>query len=293
MPIEFPCSQCEKTMQAPDGTEGKKARCPACSAITQIPDTAVASTVPIAKESSLAASPLEVSDNPFAAPSTTDFSSSPEAVARRRSGTPAWDAQPSFGSFFKTSVDVLTNPNETFRNLIPDAGLGRPVIYGAIVGAITGLMLSGLVVSMFAFLAVNGVHNQNPVAPSAGEIAVAAVVVILVLPIVYGVMFPLGALMGAGMIHAMLMLFGARKYNFSATARAVCYLYFAAWPFALVIFIPFVGVIAAIPLGVWMIAVYIIGLTEVHETTVGRVSLAIFAPVVLLIGLGVLLAIVG
>jgi len=37
MPIEFPCSQCGKTLRTADETAGRQARCPACGAVMQVP----------------------------------------------------------------------------------------------------------------------------------------------------------------------------------------------------------------------------------------------------------------
>lgn len=37
MPIEFPCSQCGKLLRTGDDTAGREARCPACQAITVVP----------------------------------------------------------------------------------------------------------------------------------------------------------------------------------------------------------------------------------------------------------------
>ena len=37
MPIAFRCSQCQKMIQAPDGTEGRQVRCPACQAVMSVP----------------------------------------------------------------------------------------------------------------------------------------------------------------------------------------------------------------------------------------------------------------
>lgn len=38
MPISFSCSNCQSTIRVPDGSEGKKTRCPKCEEIQQIPD---------------------------------------------------------------------------------------------------------------------------------------------------------------------------------------------------------------------------------------------------------------
>ena len=37
MPIEFRCTQCQKLLRTADETAGKKARCPDCGAIVDIP----------------------------------------------------------------------------------------------------------------------------------------------------------------------------------------------------------------------------------------------------------------
>src|ERR1700677_1040762 len=37
MPIEFPCPSCSKLLRTPDASAGKKAKCPQCAAIVDIP----------------------------------------------------------------------------------------------------------------------------------------------------------------------------------------------------------------------------------------------------------------
>lgn len=40
MPIEVTCAQCGKTLKAPDGLAGKKAKCPGCSTVLIVPEPA-------------------------------------------------------------------------------------------------------------------------------------------------------------------------------------------------------------------------------------------------------------
>ena len=40
MPIEFPCPQCRELLRTPDGSEGRQATCPECSAVVDIPHPA-------------------------------------------------------------------------------------------------------------------------------------------------------------------------------------------------------------------------------------------------------------
>ena len=296
MPIQFSCSQCQKQMKAPDGTEGKKARCPACSAITLIPvAAAAAASVPVAQVANPAPprmmdSTPPVSDNPFAAPSTTDFSGSLSAQDHRsRSGKPSWDASPSLANFFKTSVEVVTQPTDTFRNLTPDGGLGRPMTYAAIVGALMGLC-GGLLAVLFLTLgpAVGGAGG-----PEAAMLVGVGLGALIFAPILYGVMMPIGCLIGAGFMHVMLMIVGAKKYDYSATARCFTYAYLGGWPVMLVSAIPFIGILVAIPWTIWMLIIYVIGFSEVHETTKGKVILAFVVPFVVLLVLGIALAVIG
>src|SRR5262245_48507061 len=77
MPIEFDCPTCRTKIRTPDGTEGKAARCPKCSAVVTVPAasahvTAELSPAP-AFSPSLPASPswppsASTPPNPYAAP---------------------------------------------------------------------------------------------------------------------------------------------------------------------------------------------------------------------------------
>jgi len=58
MPIRFPCSACGKTMRAPDGSTGKKAKCPLCGGVQVIPaEDSAGLFPPVAREQPAAAQP--------------------------------------------------------------------------------------------------------------------------------------------------------------------------------------------------------------------------------------------
>lgn len=280
MPIQFSCSQCQKKMQAPDGTGGKRARCPACSAITQIPGAAVSAAVPVAKVASPASSPTSppVSDNPFASPATTDFSAH-SGSRGHRSGKPDWDAEPSAGAFFSTAKQVLLEPTETFRQMDPNGGLGRPLAYAAIVGVLMGVCL-GIMMTLFFVLgaAAEGGGDAVPIVGIGIGMA-------LGFPILYGIFFPIGCLITGGIFHLMLRIVGGAKESMGATTRCVSYVYAGSWPAAILSIIPIVNFVIAF----YVIALYVIGLSEVHETTKGRVILAMFMPIFILIAVGLVL----
>ena len=296
MPIQFSCSQCQKKMKAPDGTEGKKARCPACSAITRIPTTAVAAAaVPVAQvarptpvATKTAAPPPPVDDNPFAAPTTADFSGAPASRDRQaREGAPSWDVRPSIGSFFKTPFEVLTKPTDTFRSMTPEGGLGRPLVYAAIVGVMGGLAVASLLFLLFSAMTVQGGAGGNSPSLLGGGLA------ILLIPIFYAVVLPIGALIGGGFLHGMLVLVGAKKYSYTATTRCLCYIYFSCWPLAIFMVIPILNLLLILPIIGWVVALYIIGLAEVHESTKGKVAIAVLIPFAFFFVLGIVAAILG
>ena len=96
----------------------------------------------------------------------------------------------------------------------------------------------------------------------------------------------LGLFVAAGVIHLFLMMFGAAKHGYGATARVFC---FAAGPVLFEV-VPYVGSMVA---GVWGIVITIIGLREAHETTTGRAVAAILIPTFFLVLLFVLLVLAG
>ena len=281
MPIQFSCSQCQKMMKAPDGTEGKKARCPACSAITQIPAVAAAAAVPVAQAARPTPAPAmdfppAVSDNPFAAPATTDFSEPAGQHHQPSSYAPSWENEPSIGNFFKSTKEILLAPSATFRNLKREGTMGRALTFAAISAAIMGAMIGVTQAILFML--------------GTGDVAIGAGILVgtvLVGTLLYPLFAVLGCYLGGGMLHVLLGLFGAKKYTYNATVRSIAYMQMSSWPFMIV---PIVGLVIG---GIWILVVQIIGLAEVHETTKVRVALAVFFPVILLIGLGFVLGTLG
>ncbi|GIX00577.1 MAG: hypothetical protein KatS3mg111_3909 [Pirellulaceae bacterium] len=70
MPIDFPCPSCEKRLRVPDEAAGKKAQCPACGSLVDVPagDWEVGDAVPEASQWH-ASGGAPASTNPYAAPS--------------------------------------------------------------------------------------------------------------------------------------------------------------------------------------------------------------------------------
>lgn len=81
MPIDLVCEQCKNVLRVPDDAAGKKARCPNCQALTEVPCTAVE----VADEGSPALAPHSSDENAYRSPASfgSDASGSPFAPPKR------------------------------------------------------------------------------------------------------------------------------------------------------------------------------------------------------------------
>lgn len=68
MPIEFPCAGCQQPLRVQDDAAGKRAKCPQCGTILEVPSGAE----PDDPFDFSAAAPRSFSDNPFDAPQTVN-----------------------------------------------------------------------------------------------------------------------------------------------------------------------------------------------------------------------------
>ncbi|MBA2113160.1 hypothetical protein [Bremerella alba] len=85
MSIDFPCSHCQKTVRVPDGTEGKKTKCPSCQQVQVIPDNSSFGSSPAptpppeqpAKDDSIW-NDLNTESQPAASPASNPFGDAPD-----------------------------------------------------------------------------------------------------------------------------------------------------------------------------------------------------------------------
>ena len=187
----------------------------------------------------------------------------------------------------KLHLKSLPKPTDTFRSMTPEGGLGRPLVYAAIVGVMGGLAVASLLFLLFSAMTVQGGAGGNSPSLLGGGLA------ILLIPIFYAVVLPIGALIGGGFLHGMLVLVGAKKYSYTATTRCLCYIYFSCWPLAIFMVIPILNLLLILPIIGWVVALYIIGLAEVHESTKGKVAIAVLIPFAFFFVLGIVAAILG
>ena len=181
-----------------------------------------------------------------------------------------------FGGLFSTMNDSLFRPSEFFKKMPVTGGLTDPLLYALIVGMV------GMMFSYFWQVVTQGaMQNMMPGMPYGSGQDMLQGVGLALLAFFSPFLIIIGLFVTAGILHLCLMLVKGARTGFETTFRVVSYGY-SAYVFLIV---PFCGNLLA---GVWAIVLYIIGLREAHETTGGKAAFAVFLPVIVCCGLGLL-----
>ena len=196
-----------------------------------------------------------------------------------RTGLP-WEHRSGRGllnAFFETLVMVLTKPTAAFTAMSREGGLSEPLIY-AVIGGSIGLIASllfNLAFQSFGLLA----DRSNALTGMIGA-GFGLVFCIILMPVFVAI----AMFVGAGILHLCLMIVGGAKQPFETTFRVLCFAMGSTYPLMIV---PICGGFIA---GVWGIVTECIGLAQAHETDTGRAVLAVFLPLIVCCGGGVLVA---
>ena len=182
-----------------------------------------------------------------------------------------------FNAFFETLMMVLTKPSAAFTAMSREGGLSEPLIYAVIGGSIGFIasLLFNVMFQSFGFLA----NRDNALTGMVG-VGFGLVAFIILAPIVVTIM----VFVGAAILHLCLMIVGGAKQPFETTFRVLCFSIGSTNPLAIV---PICGGFVA---SVWAIVVECIGLARAHETDTGRAVLAVFLPLFVCCGGGILCA---
>ena len=216
---------------------------------------------------------------PAAPPQQTGVTSTPETVAPR-SGLP-WEHRQERGfvnAFVETLAMVLTKPDLAFRTMKTEGGLAEPLLYaliGGCVGGIVSLLLSLGLQSMGLFA------GQRDTFAALAGVGVGSIALIILVP----VFIIIGLFIGSAIVHLCLMIVGGANKSFETTFRVLSFSQGSTGPLQI---IPICGGLIA---AVWAVVVNCIGLARAHETSTGRAVLAIFLPLIVCCGGGILLAI--
>jgi hypothetical protein len=200
-------------------------------------------------------------------------------TAMPRSGLP-WDERQQkgfFNAFIETLQMVLTRPAEAFTVMRREGGFGEPLIY-ALIGGSVGAIVSFLFSIGLQSLGV--LTNQRNVLGAMAGMGIGSIAFIILIPL----FIIIGLFIGAGLIHLCLMIVGGANQPFETTFRVLAFSHGSTGVLQL---IPICGGIIG---GVWAIVVNCVGLARAHETETGRAVLAVFLPVIVCCGLGVVAA---
>jgi hypothetical protein len=182
-----------------------------------------------------------------------------------------------FNAFIETLQMVLGRPSIAFTAMKREGGLAEPLLY-ALIGGSFGLIV--YFIYSFAFRSLGIFAQRNPLAHLIGG-SIASVLLLILTPLLIAI----GVFINAAILHLCLMIVGGAKQSFETTFRVVCFSGGSVYPLMI---IPLCGGIIA---GVWGIVLRCIGLARAHETDTGRAVLAVFLPLIVCCGGGLLLAI--
>jgi hypothetical protein len=182
-----------------------------------------------------------------------------------------------FQAFFETLKLVLLNPTAAFAMMRPEGGLVDPLIYAVIGGSVGWLFY--FIFSLFAG-SLGALGDHNAIGGVLG-LGVGGIFALIFFPIA----LTIGLFIGAGIVHLCLTLVGGARRGYETTLRVLCYSVGSTYPLMIV---PICGGAIA---GIWCLVAECIGLAKAHETTTAKAVLAVFLPVVICCGAGLVFGI--
>ena len=217
-----------------------------------------------------AAAPIVPPVQPGATPTSTTVAG--------RTGLP-WEHRQErgfFNAFIETLSMVLTRPAEAFSVMKREGGLGEPLIY-ALIGGCVGGIVSALFSLGFQSIGLFTDKNNSLAAMTGMGIGFGAIILVPLFIVIF-------LFIWSGLAHLCLMMFGGANHSFETTFRVFAFTQGSAGPLQI---IPLCGGLIS---GVWAIVCNCIGLARAQETDTGRAVLAVFLPLIVCCGGGLLIA---
>ena len=186
-----------------------------------------------------------------------------DADEPERLGPPWEDAdQDFFGRAWQTIVGVVSNPVEFFEALRREGGIMQPFLFYLLLSW-PALVLGALLQAPFDMMISGG----------GGETLITVLVLLFLGP----VFLFIGLIIGSGLTHLGLMVFGWANHPYESTFRVNAYAFGGvAW----LNVIPFCGGMIA---GIWGIVLEIIGIARVQGITTGQAAAAVLIPLAVVI----------
>jgi hypothetical protein len=193
-------------------------------------------------------------------------------------GGPPWERRAEIGfaaALVETTQQVLLRPTEFFSRMPVTGGIGGPLLYALILGYL-GLVAATLYSLVFSsvmgssFRSFGGGYADLERFQDLMEGGVGATVQLVTGPL----WIVVGAFVGAGILHVLLLVLGGANRDFEATFRVVCY----AHAINIINLVPFCGFVFTL---VAWIVIATIGLKEVHRTSTAQALGAVLLPLLL------------
>jgi hypothetical protein len=186
-----------------------------------------------------------------------------------REGAP-WESRSGDGfvrGMYRTVKSVLFSPAVFFRRLDFSGGLGEPLAFGLLIGAVGNMFALFWPVMMIS----GGLFSFG--GALLGQVG--AGMIFLILMVAIPVCVTLSMFIYSGVLYLLLLMVRGGKNGFEATFRVVAYSQAAqVWEL-----VPVIGSWIG---GIWQLVVQVIGLREIHGVSYLRIILAFLLPVAFL-----------
>jgi len=178
-------------------------------------------------------------------------------------------------SFVQTVREVLFNPVNFFRSIRREGDFLNPLIFAIICALITGV-IGGILRLIFTLVRGGGF----------GGALGSLIANIIFIPIGTAIFL----FIWAGIYHLLaLLIIRPSHAGYEATFRALAYAS-AVQAVAWLAYIPLLGILVAIVIGIYNVVLTVIGVREMHATTTGRAVAVVLIPVIILL---ILILLVG
>ncbi|WDI44109.1 hypothetical protein [Bremerella sp. P1] len=202
MSIDFPCSNCHQTVRVPDGTEGKKTKCPKCQQVQVIPDKN-------SFGSSSAPTPPPAPEQPAKEESMwDDLMPEPSSAPAPASSNPFGDAPDPFGPPADNPYMSPTQSSSSYPRRGASREEARSKLMGPAIGVLVCNVLGLLLLGVWAIATIIELQKGNEINDTP-EIVGASIALF----IMFGLPFLLSLLCMAAMARA----FAVRNYGLVMT----------------------------------------------------------------------------
>ncbi|MFW5792363.1 MAG: zinc-ribbon domain-containing protein [Desulfohalobiaceae bacterium] len=188
-----------------------------------------------------------------------------------------WENLESYGlvhGFFQTIKQAMLHPMSFFGGMSPVAGLVKPLVFFLVISEIQAL--AQIVWQLLGI--VPGMQDNGGTIIGISLAGLGSLFLLILLPILLTV----SLFIFAGLSHLCLMALKSASGGFQATFRAMCY---GRAPLILSV-VPVLGVLAGT---FWTFYSTIIGLKQLHKSSLPAAAAGLFVPILLFLGLMLLL----